>query len=349
MTTPQPMKPRALFMAPMTTWSSNPDLTVSEAELAYLRARARNVDYAVTACTFLNRRRQSFPLQFFAGSDAYLDSLTRTAAAIHEGGARAILQVHEPGRMISPPLQGEPGIELVSASAVRPERDGYGTPRALTEAELEAMFAEHHAATGRAIRAGFDGIELHGANTYLPQQFVSPLTNRRTDAYGRDRLRFVRRLVQAVEDARREAGRPDFLIGYRFSPEEKEAGGLRLPHTFELLDHLSSTGIDYLHVSLERYDRPSYFDEGLIVARALLERIAGQKPLVGVGKIRTRADVEAAFRLGFQHVAMGTALLLNPRWADTADPVTQISEATVPHDLPPGMRKMLIEVFSKFP
>lgn len=107
-------------MAPMTTWSSNPDLTLSDAELDYLRTRAKNVDHVITACTFPNKRRQAFPLQFFAGSDDHLESLTRLAAAIHEGGAGAILQVHEPGRMISLDMQRQPGIDLVSASTVRP-------------------------------------------------------------------------------------------------------------------------------------------------------------------------------------------------------------------------------------
>lgn len=155
-------------MAPMTTWGSNPDLTVSDVELDYLRTRAKNVDYVITGCTFLDRRHQSFPCQFFAGSDDNLESLTHLAASIHEGGAGAILQVHEPGRMISPDMQNLPGIDLVSASTVRPERDGYGTPRALTTDEIDTVFQQHHDVTLRAIRAGFDGIEIHGANSSWP-------------------------------------------------------------------------------------------------------------------------------------------------------------------------------------
>lgn len=141
----------------------------------------------------------------------------------------------------------------------------------------------------------------------LPQQFVSPLTNRRSDEYGR--LLFLRGLVAAVVAARRAAGQPDFLVGYRFSLEECEEGGLRLTHTFELLDHLATTGIDYFHVSLERHDRSFYFDDQLTLATALLQRIAGRKPLIGVGRFRTRADLEAAFTLGYDCVVIGTALL----------------------------------------
>ena len=340
------MKPHALFMAPMTTWSSNADLTVSDAELRYYEARARNVDYVITGCTFLQRNHQGFSGQFFAGSDDYIQSLTQLSGAIHRGGAKAILQVHSPGRMVSPDMQQNPYIEVVSASAVRPDREGYKTPRALSIQEIATIVRSYYEATIRAIRSGFDGLEVHGANTYLPQQFVSPLTNLRDDAYGRDRLLFVRELMQAILRARLDAGHPGFIVGYRFSPEEREPGGLRLSHTLDLLDYLCSTDIDYLHVSLERYDRTSYFGDQ-IVATALFNHIAHRKPLVGVGKIRTRSDVKQARDLGYDHIAIGTGLLLNPSWATQMEVHTEISEDAIPPDIPLPMRHMLINVFAK--
>jgi len=341
------MKTPSLFMAPMTTWSSNADLTVSEAELRYIERRAKNVDYAITGCTFTLRMHQSFTNQFYAGSDEFIPSLAALAAAIHKGGAKAILQVHSPGRMVSPDMQADPAIEVVSASAVRPEREGYKTPRKLTESEIEEIVYSYYEVTRRAIKAGFDGLEIHGANTYLPQQFVSPLTNLRDDKYGKDRLLFVKQLVESAEKARRDAGREDFLLGYRFSPEEREPGGLRLVHTFELLDYLCSTKVDYLHASLESYDRKSYFDDTLI-ASALNNCIHHRKPLIGVGRIRTKADVEKALQTGFDHVALGVTLLLNPEWKNTSKVQTEIFEHTVPDDIPAEMRKMLVNVFSKF-
>lgn len=107
----------ALFMAPMTTWSSNADLTVSNEDLKYYERRAHNVDYVITGCTFTIRTQQGFPNQFCAGSDDYLDSLRSLSQAIHRGGAQAILQVHSPGRMVSPDLQPNPEIDVVDASA----------------------------------------------------------------------------------------------------------------------------------------------------------------------------------------------------------------------------------------
>ena len=150
------MKKMALFMAPMTTWSSNPDLAVSADELRYYERRAKNVDYVITGCTFTLRRQQGFPRQFYAGSDDYVDSLASLARAVHAGGAQAILQVHSPGRMVSPDLQTDPTIEVVSASAVRPERAGYRTPRVLSGADIKAITESYYDVVGRALKAGFD-------------------------------------------------------------------------------------------------------------------------------------------------------------------------------------------------
>jgi 2,4-dienoyl-CoA reductase-like NADH-dependent reductase (Old Yellow Enzyme family) len=339
------MKKNALFMAPMTTWSSNDDLTVSNEELKYYERRARNVDYVITGCTFTLRKQQGFANQFFAGSDDYLDSLGALAKAIHRGGAKAILQVQSPGRMVSPELQILPNIEIVSASAVRPERDGYQAPRQLTIPEIKTIVQSYYDVTNRAINAGFDGIEIHGANTFLPQQFVSPLTNLRSDEYGQDRLLFVRQLVEAVQNSKRDAHKPNFVIGYRFSPEEVEGGGLRLHHTFELLNYLCTTDIDYLHVSLDRYDRTSNFDN-TIIAKALLKCIHQRKPLIGVGKIKTPQDVALAFDFGFDHVAIGTTLLLNPDWKTSEQLHLHIAEDTIPSDIPPRMRSKLLNMFA---
>ena len=329
----------------MTTWSANQDLTVSAVELAYYERRARNVDYVVTACAFTLRRQQCFINQFFAGSDDYLDSLAGLAQAIHRGGAQAILQIHSPGYMVFPDLQDRSDIDVVSASAIAPKSDRYRTPRALTIDEIGEIVGSYYDATWRAIKVGYEGVEILGGNTFLPQQFLSPRTNRRDDIYGRDRLRFARELVDAVLQARVDANRPDFLVGYRFSAEEKEENGLKLADTFGLLDMLCATPVDYLHLSVDRFDRTSLFEDTLL-ATALLGHLRQRKPLVGVGRIMTSADVARAFALGYDHVALGTTLLLNPDWKMGKQEHLQISDESIPEDIPLPMRGMLLRFFA---
>src|SRR5699024_2667149 len=131
-------------------------------------------------------------------------------------------------------------------------------PRELTEAEIIALIGSYQQATERAIRAGFDGVEIHGANTYLIQQFFSPHSNRREDQWGgsrEKRFKFINDLVDAVTDTVDNSNVNDFIVGYRFSPEEFETPGLRLDDTFYLIDQLCHKPLDYLHISFDDYQR----------------------------------------------------------------------------------------------
>ena len=179
----------------------------------------------ITGCTHVSPNGVGFTGEFGSDSDRFTPGLRRLASTAKSGGAMAILQIFHAGNRAPPELI--PGGDIVSAS------NGLGEPspfapcdipaRALTEPEILAIIADFGAATRRAIEAGFDGVELHGAHDFLIQNFFSPLHNRRTDRWGgslENRLRFplavigqVRRVIAAHAD------RP-FVLGYRVSPEE---------------------------------------------------------------------------------------------------------------------------------
>ncbi len=90
----------------------------------------------------------------------------------------------------------------------------------------------------RVIEAGFDGVEIHGANHYLIHQFVSPYYNRREDEWGKDRLKFALNVVDEVTETVQQHGNEDFIVGYRFSPEEAESPGISMEITESLVKHL---------------------------------------------------------------------------------------------------------------
>lgn len=103
-------------------------------------------------------------------------------------------------------------------------------PRALSGEEVEGMIAKFGDGVRRAILAGFDGVEIHGANTYLIQQFYSPNSNQRDDEWGgsRDnRARFPLAVLDITHKMARQYADDAFIIGYRFSPEEMEVPGIR--------------------------------------------------------------------------------------------------------------------------
>jgi 2,4-dienoyl-CoA reductase-like NADH-dependent reductase (Old Yellow Enzyme family) len=314
-----------IVMAPMTTWSANDDLTVSDQELEYYRLRAKGVGMLITATTFFTELGQGFTNQFSAANDDYIPSLKSLADCIKEEGAKAVLQVFHAGRMAN---AGQD--EVVSASAVKPENRRFGslkdskTPRALTIPEIEEIIEGFYQSTKRAILAGFDGVEIHGANTYLIQQFYSPHTNLRNDQYGgsrEKRLTFPLRVVDAVERAVKDFGNSNFVIGYRFSPEEIENPGITMDDTKFLIDNLCQTKLDYLHISLADFNSDSLRGDKVngTVAEELISFINGRKPFIGVGSINNVNDAYRALTYGFDLVAVGRAIIANPSWVQDAE------------------------------
>jgi len=304
-----------IVMAPMTNFSSNDDGTVSSAEVAYYARRSNGVGMVITACTYVTPNGKGFPGEFAGDRDEMIPSLRRLAEAIQAQGARAVLQIFHGGRSCPPELV--PNGDVVSASAV-PNEKGV-VPRELTDAEVEGIVRDFGEATRRAIEAGYDGVEIHGANGYLIQQFYSPHTNRRTDRWGGDeekRLAFPLAVVDAVNSAVRQHAKRPFLVGYRFSPEEPETPGLTMAETFRLIDALAEKSLDYIHVSLQDFwSAPRRgADESKARIEWIVERAAGRVPVIGVGSIHTPEEALKAFGAGIDFVALGRELIMEPDW-----------------------------------
>ena len=303
-------------LAPMTTYSGNPDLTLSEDERIYYEARGKEFGMVITAATAISLHAQAFPNQISIMDDTYLDSMTLLAKTIKSGGAKAILQLHHGGRMNQPGLYENQ--DIVSASAVKANRDYSVTPRALKTEEVYQVIEDFKKAAERAIKAGFDGVELHGANTYLIQQFFSPNSNIRTDEFGgslNKRLTFPLLLVKTILNLRKAYENEDFIIGYRLSPEELENPGITIEDTKVLVRELSKTNIDYIHLSLGSYKQSSLRDKqsNKPIIEILQKENIGKKPMIGVGGIESLKQVEEALNLGFDLVAIGLASLVDTK------------------------------------
>lgn len=305
-----------IVMAPMTTFSGNDDGTTNDAELAYYNERNQSAGMLITACAYVIKQGKGFHGQIGADTDEMIPSLKRIAETLKARGGKAILQIYHGGRM-SPPEELPDG-QSVSASAVAAEREGAQVPREMTEAEIEETIQAFGEATRRAIEAGFDGVEIHGANTYLVQQFFSPHSNRRTDKWGGNltkRMTFPLAVVDAVKKAAAPATHP-FLIGYRISPEETENPGITMGDTFCLAEALSHKHLDYLHVSIMDFWADSMREKEDTGSRTLLiwEKVGHVLPVIGVGGLHTPDDVGKVLATGIPLVAMGRELLMDPHW-----------------------------------
>lgn len=306
-----------VVLAPMTTYSGNADGTVSDEEIAYYRNRNQSAGLLITAAAYVNPQGKGFHGQIGAHSDDMIPSLRRIAETLKEKGAKAVLQIHHGGRM-SPAAELADG-QCVSASVVASLREGAQIPRAMTEKEIETTIEAFGEATRRAIVAGFDGVEIHGANTYLIQQFFSPHSNRRTDAWGGSlakRMAFplavTDSVIQAVEDYASQA----FLVGYRISPEEVENPGICIEDTLELSEALSHKKLDYLSVSTMDFWGASLRDSKDTEPRTKLifEKVGHLFPVIGVGGIGTPEQMENVLATGIPLVALARAILIEPHW-----------------------------------
>ncbi|MXV37757.1 NADH-dependent flavin oxidoreductase [Flavobacteriaceae bacterium Ap0902] len=308
--------PNRVVLAPMTTLSGNNDGTTTDAEIAYYRERNESAGLLVTACAYVLKQGKSFHGQIGADNDNMIPSLKRIARVLKEKGNKAILQIQHGGRM-SPPAELE-NRQPVSASAVASEREGAVTPREMTLEEIEEAIHAFGEATRRAIEAGFDGVEIHGANTYLIQQFFSPHSNQRDDQWGgtlEKRMKFPLAVVDAVTKEASKASIP-FLVGYRISPEEIESPGITMEDTLQFVQALAKKPMDYLHISVRDFWSGSMRNEADDQSRVLLiaEKVGNQIPVIGVGNIQTPEEAEKALDAGVPLIALGRELLMDPQW-----------------------------------
>jgi N-ethylmaleimide reductase len=238
--------------------------------------------------------------------------------AVHARGGRIFVQLMHTGR-VGHPLNLPAGAELLAPSAVAAPGEMYTdakgmqphpVPRAMTDAEVRAAIQEHVAAARNAVAAGFDGVELHGANGYLLEQFISPNTNQRTDEWGgsvEKRIRFVIEVARAVA-----AAIGGERVGLRLSPHGVNAGMTAYPETDEthraLAKALAATGIQYLHL----VDHSAMGAPEVPAALKAELRKAWPRTFVLAGGF-DRAGAEAALRDGRADlVALGRPFLANP-------------------------------------
>ena len=306
-----------VIMAPMTNYSSNSDGTVSDDEVNYYIHRSKGVSMVITACTYVTPNGQGFPGEFAGHTDDMIPSLRRLATAIKDEGSKAILQIFHGGRQV--PSDIAPNGDVVSASPIAYPAEGKPVPRELTATEVEGIIVDFGQTTRRAIEAGYDGVEIHGANTYLIQQFFSPHSNRRTDRFGgslEKRMTFPIEVVDEVQRVVKEHATTPFIVGYRFSPEEPETPGITMSDTLVLIDELANKNLDYLHVSLmDFWSTPKRGVEDTRSRIEIIQEAVGDRvPVIGVGSIYTAEDAGNALTSGIPLIGLGRGLLIDPEW-----------------------------------
>lgn len=311
-----------VLMAPMTTCSGFYDGSVTKELVEYYQARAGSIGTVIVECCFIDDKGLAFPGAIGIDNDDKIAGLTKIATAIKEKGSTAILQIYHGGRMVEPRFIG--GATPVAPSAIAAPRAGAIVPVALSGDEVDAMIGKFGDAVHRAIQAGFDGVEIHGANTYLIQQFYSPHSNQRSDKWGgsRDkRAAFPLAVLDITHEVADKYADPSFIIGYRFSPEEIEEPGIHFDDSLYLLEKLATRGLDYVHFSMGNILRSSIVetnDPTPLIKKYVARRSAtlAAIPVIGVGDIVNQTDADAALENGYDLIAVGRACIAYPDWTN---------------------------------
>ncbi|MCC6877075.1 MAG: NADH:flavin oxidoreductase/NADH oxidase family protein [Sandaracinaceae bacterium] len=194
----------------------------------------------------------------------HLEALRRWAAAAQAQGARAFVQLTHTGRQS--PRRLTPRPVAPSAVAMRGFFGLFATPRELTASEIEGIVRRFGDAAAIVKDAGFAGVQLHGAHGYLVSQFLSPLTNRRDDAWGGDGERRVRFVLEVVRAMRARVG-PRFPIAVKLNSADFQRGGFELEDALEVARALEREGIDVLEVSGGNYESPAMSGSGELASR----------------------------------------------------------------------------------
>ncbi|RTL72266.1 MAG: flavin oxidoreductase [Hyphomicrobiales bacterium] len=312
-------------IAPLTTNSSNDDGTATDAELEFVRRRSANgFGATISSAAYIAADGRSWQ-GIGAVDERHLPSLKRIAEAMRAAGGLAILQIYDGGRIAKPELI--PDRRLRAPSAIASLRPGAQTPRAMTSDEVHGLVESFRNAALLAKTAGFDGVEVHGANHYTVHQFFSPRANARTDEWGSS---FAKRMAfpLAVARAVREGLGPKLIAGFRVTPFESEPGGYTLDDAKLLCAELAQLDLDYISISLDDfrmskpmretrvYDKP--IEGGYLPKESPVSEIsrvvAGRTAVMASGGIWTCADAEGAMRLGADLVAVGRAIIVDPEW-----------------------------------
>ena len=315
-----PLKNR-LVMPPMATAKASADGQVTPDSIHYYDEKTQGgyLSLVIIEHSCVSKQGQASERQLSVADDRMVENLQRLAAIIHRNGCQTAMQINHAGSAARAEVTGMPPV---GPSAVRnPSKKDLAIPHELSKEEIGKIVDDFAQAAVRVKNAGFDGVEIHAAHGFLLNQFSSPLTNKRSDAYGSDnagRHKLHLEIIRAI----REAVGEGFPLLLRFGAADYLAGGLELADSVAIAPDLVKAGVDILDISggMCRYAipnvpiMPGYFAP---LAAAIKQAVA--VPVLVTGGIRQAAEAEAILQAKQADlIGVGSAILMDSHWAKNA-------------------------------
>jgi 2,4-dienoyl-CoA reductase-like NADH-dependent reductase (Old Yellow Enzyme family) len=302
------IKNRIVFPPVVCFHYAGADGIVTDRNVTHHRERASGPGIFITEATAVMKEGRLAPFQLGIWSDDHIAGLSRIAGTVKEAGAVSMIQIHHAG-LISP--------ESVNAFPAGPSPDeNKPNSRSLSVDEIRIIKDSFIAGALRAKKAGFDGIELHGAHGYLLNQFASSFFNKREDEFGGDlqgRLKLAAGIIRGI----RALCGDEFIIGYRLGANAPSLGD-----GIEIAKYLETFGVDILHSShggsLANLPRtPKDFAYNWIVYCATQIKLHVNIPVIAVNEIKTAERAAYLIENGLvDFVALARPQLADPQWAN---------------------------------
>jgi NADPH2 dehydrogenase len=297
-------------MAPMQQLKGTSEAFATDYHENHYSERAKGgVGLIIVESTSITENGRLFQNDIGIMTDAHIEPLKRVVDEVHKSKTPIFIQLCHGGRKSSPENKGK----MLAPSAIAFD-EVYGVPHEMTKQEIQGVIDEFALASRRSVQAGFDGIELHAAHGYLLHQFLSPLSNQRTDEYGGsldNRVRVLRDVLKAV---REEVG-PQYPVTIRVSASDYHPEGLSAEEVGEALQMLLPLGLDAVHVSSGGLlpIQPSEVYPGYQVPYAETIKKHVNVPVIAVGLLHTKELAEEILEANkADFIAIGRPLLENP-------------------------------------
>ncbi len=299
-----------VVLPPMVCFNySNQNGLANDKNVKHYEARAQGgAGIIVVEATCVDKEGRLADTQLGIWCDDHIQGLSKISAVCHKHDTTALLQIHHAGSKTAASVTENPVAPTESDINGRIARE-------MTIEEIHTIQKKYVDAAIRAEKAGFDGIELHGAHGYLISQFISPVTNKRKDAYGGEltnRFRFVKEIIDEIKSK----VNTNFIVGYRMGGNEP-----RLEDGIEIAKRLEQAGVDLLHVSAGISDGqypeiPENYPYNWIVYCGTEIRKHISIPVIVVNGIRTPSKAEYLISMNMtDFVAIGKGFLADPNWA----------------------------------
>jgi 2,4-dienoyl-CoA reductase-like NADH-dependent reductase (Old Yellow Enzyme family) len=303
-----------IVMAPLTRCMADDDLVPTQAMVDYYARRA-DTGLIISEATIIRADGQGYPNTPGLFTSEQIIGWKKVTDAVHENGGKMFAQLWHTGRVAHPAFfDGEyvlaPSAVQFEGSVPRRRDLTYTMPKAATTDEITQLIADYAKAAENAIEAGFDGVEIHGANGYLIDQFLHHETNLRTDAFGGNAENMTRFVLSIVDAISAQIGADRTAL--RLSPGgyAHMSGDARDRQVFDyLLAELDTKDLAYLHVGI--FDDSMTFDYLDGTASAYMRRHYS-KTLMGVGCLTAETGAQAINDNKFDLLAIGRSLIANP-------------------------------------